>query len=75
MTETPVEGHELPATIVEALPNELFRLELDDQSRVVAHVGAKRANDFLRLLPGDRVNVVLSPSDVKRGRITRRYLS
>lgn len=65
----------MPATIVEALPNELFRLELDDQSRVVAHVGAKRGNDFLRLLPGDRVNVVLSPSDVKRGRITRRYLS
>lgn len=61
------------ATVVERLPNELFRLELDDQSKVLAAVVQHSRRDFLRLLPGDRVRVELSPYDAGRGRITQRY--
>jgi translation initiation factor IF-1 len=57
----------------ETLPNELYRVELEDRSPVVAHVSARRKKDFLRLLPGDRVEVELSPLDPGRGRVTRRY--
>ena len=62
----------LSATVVESLPNDLFRVELNDQSRLVAHVSGRRKNDFLRLLPGDRVQVELSSRDDRRGRIVRR---
>ncbi len=62
----------LAATVVESLPNDLFRVELNDQSRLVAHVSGRRRNDFLRLLPGDRVQVELSSRDDRRGRIVRR---
>ncbi len=58
--------------VVESLPNDLFRVRLEDHSTLVAHVGARRGNDFLRLLPGDRVKVEPSPSDRRRGRITER---
>jgi translation initiation factor IF-1 len=61
------------ATVLEPLPNALYRLELEDASRVVAHVPARHKKDFLRLLPGDRVEVELSPLDYGRGRVTRRY--
>ena len=57
------------ATVVEALPNALYRVELEDTNRVVAHVGARHKKDFLRLLPGDRVEVELSPRDYGRGRV------
>ncbi len=60
-----------PATVVESLPNDLFRVELNDQSRLVAHVSGRR-NDFLRLLPGDKVRVELSSRDDRRGRIVQR---
>ncbi len=65
----------LAATVVESLPNDLFRVELNDQSRLLAHVSGRRKNDFLRLLPGDRVQVELSSRDDRRGRIVRRYPS
>ena len=65
----------LKGTIIESLPNDLFRVRLDDQNLVVAHIGTRRNNDFLRLLPGDRVEVQTSPDDRKRGRITQRYKS
>jgi translation initiation factor IF-1 len=58
-----------PATVVEPLPNALYRVELEDTSRVLAHVTARHKKDFLRLLPGDRVEVELSPLDSGRGRV------
>ena len=61
-----------PATVVESLPNDLFRVELNDQSRLVVHVSGRRKNDFLRLLPGDKVRVELSSHDDRRGRIVQR---
>jgi len=61
------------ATVVEPLPNALYRVELEDSTRVLAHVGERRSKDFLRLLPGDRVEVELSPLDYGRGRVTKRY--
>ncbi len=61
------------ARVLESLPNALYRLELEDTSRVVAHVGARHSKDFLRLLPGDQVEVELSPLDYGRGRVTKRY--
>lgn len=65
----------LPAKVIEALPNDLFRVELENRSPVLAHVSSRRQNDFLRLLPGDRVRVSLSPSDHTRGRIVGRCKS
>jgi translation initiation factor IF-1 len=66
------ERRSVPGTVVESLPNDLFRVRLDDQNMLLAHVGTRSANDFLRLLPGDRVKVEPSPSDRRRGRITER---
>lgn len=65
-------GKLVEAVVEEELPNALFRLTLADRTQVLAHVGEKRAKDFLRLLPGDRVEVRLSPHDDRRGRILRR---
>ena len=60
------------ATVLRSLPRELFRVELEGRSQVTAHIGAKSRSEFLRLLPGDRVKVVLSPRDPGRGRIVER---
>jgi len=65
-------SEDVDARVIEALPNELFRVELTNQQRVVAHPGARRGRSFLRLLPGDRVKVTLSPNDRTRGRIVER---
>ena len=63
----------MEAEVVESLPNDLFRLELlGDKSNVMAHVSPRAEKDFLRLLPGDRVRVQLSPRDPRRGRIVKR---
>ena len=58
--------------VVEARPNALFRVELDNQRQVLAHVAARARQDFLRLLPGDEIEVRLSASDHTRGRIVKR---
>ena len=58
--------------VVEQLPNAVYRIELEDLSRVLAHVSARRNKDFLRLLPGDQVEVELSPLDFGRGRVVRK---
>ena len=58
--------------VIELLPSEMYRVELEDLSRVVAHVSDRRKKDFLRLLPGDQVEVELSPLDLKRGRVVAR---
>ena len=65
-------GSEVKATVLEELPNAIYRVELESRRQVLAHlVGTVRRN-FVRLLPGDRVGVELSPRDLTRGRITRR---
>jgi translation initiation factor IF-1 len=58
--------------VVEALPNAMFRVELDNGHKVLAHVSGKMRMNFIRILPGDRVTVELSPYDLTRGRITFR---
>jgi len=65
-------GKLVPAVVREALPSGLYRVTLEDESKVLAHVSDRRGLDFLRLLPGDRVEVRLSPADDGRGRIVSR---
>jgi translation initiation factor IF-1 len=68
------EAIEVMAKVLETLPNAMFRVELDDtQHQVLAHVSGKMRKHFIRILPGDRVLVELSPYDLNRGRITYRY--
>ncbi len=64
---------EVEATVTEALPNASFRVELGDGHGVLAHVSGKMRMHFIRVLPGDRVLVELSPYDLTRGRITYRF--
>lgn len=59
-------------TVVEPLPNAMFRVELDNGHKVLAHVSGKMRKFFIRILPGDKVKVELSPYDLTRGRITYR---
>ena len=66
-------GVEVEGTIVEALPNAMFRVELENKHRVLAHISGKMRKHFIRILPGDRVLVELSPYDLTRGRIVYRY--
>ncbi len=63
---------EVEGTVKEALPNAMFRVELDNGHRVLAHISGKIRMHFIRILPGDRVKVELSPYDLSRGRITYR---
>ena len=67
------EGIEVEATVVEALPNGMFRVDLANDHRVLAHVSGKIRLHFIRVLPGDKVLVELSPYDLSRGRITYRF--
>ncbi len=64
---------EVEGTVVEPLPNAMFRVELDNGHRVLAYVSGKMRMNFIRILPGDRVKVELSPYDLTRGRITYRF--
>ncbi|MEC8022984.1 MAG: translation initiation factor IF-1 [Myxococcota bacterium] len=66
------EGIQVEGTVVEPLPNAMFRVELDNGHRVLAHVSGKMRKFFIRILPGDKVTVELSPYDLTRGRITYR---
>jgi translation initiation factor IF-1 len=67
------EAIEVVATVVEPLPNAMFRVELENGHEVLAHISGKMRKHFIRILPGDKVLVELSPYDLKRGRITYRY--
>ncbi|MBJ27628.1 MAG: translation initiation factor IF-1 [Chloroflexi bacterium] len=67
------ESIEVEATVTEALPNASFNLELGNGHKVLAHVSGKMRMNFIRVLPGDRVLVELSPYDLTRGRITYRF--
>ena len=64
---------EVMATVIEPLPNALFKVELENKHQVLAHVSGKMRKNFIRILPGDRVAVELSPYDLTRGRIVYRY--
>jgi translation initiation factor IF-1 len=67
------EAIEVEGTIVEPLPNAMFRVELASGHRVLAHVSGKIRMNYIRILPGDRVLIELSPYDLTHGRITYRY--
>ena len=64
---------EVEATVVEALPNTMFRVKLQNGVVILAHVSGKIRMHYIRILPGDKVTVEISPYDVTRGRITFRY--
>ncbi len=61
------------AKVTEALPNAMFRVELENGHRILAHVSGKMRMNFIRILPGDTVTVEMSPYDLNRGRITLRH--
>lgn len=67
------ESIEVEGVVTEPLPNAMFRVELANGHRVLAHVSGKIRLNFIRILPGDRVLVELSPYDLARGRITYRF--
>ncbi len=67
------EAIEVVATVLEPLPNAMFRVELENQHQVLAHISGKMRKNFIRILPGDKVLVELSPYDRTRGRIIYRY--
>jgi translation initiation factor IF-1 len=64
---------EVVGTVVETLPNAMFRVELENKHEVLAHVSGKMRKYFIRILPGDKVKLELSPYDLTRGRIVYRY--
>ena len=64
---------EVMATVVETLPNAMFRVELENKHQALAHVSGRMRKNFIRILPGDRVAIELSPYDLNRGRIVYRY--
>jgi translation initiation factor IF-1 len=66
---------EVEGTVVETLPNAMFRVELPNGHRILAHISGKMRMHFIRILPGDKVTVELSPYDLTRGRITYRSKS
>jgi len=69
------EAIEVEGTVIETLPNAMFRVELPNGHRILAHISGKMRMHFIRILPGDKVTVELSPYDLSRGRITYRSKS
>ncbi len=67
------EAIELEGEVIEALPNTMFKVMLDNDHEVLAHISGKMRMHYIRILPGDRVKVELSPYDLTRGRITYRF--
>ncbi len=67
------EAIEVEGTVVEPLPNAMFRVELKNGHRVLAHISGKMRMNFIRILPGDKVKLEMSPYDLTKGRITYRY--
>jgi translation initiation factor IF-1 len=64
---------EVQATVLETLPNAMFKVELDNKHRVLAHISGRMRKNFIKILPGDKVLVELSPYDLTRGRIVYRF--
>ena len=67
------EGIQVEGTVVENLPNAMFRVELENGHKVLAHISGKMRMHFIKILPGDKVTLELSPYDLTRGRIVSRY--
>ena len=67
------QGIEVEGTILETLPNATFKVELDNGHEVLAHISGKMRMHFIKILPGDKVTLELSPYDLSRGRITYRH--
>jgi translation initiation factor IF-1 len=67
------EGIQVEGTVVEPLPNAMFRVELENGHKVLAHISGKMRMHFIKILPGDKVTVELSLYDLTRGRIVYRY--
>ena len=63
---------ELEGTILESLPNAMFRVELENGHEILAHISGKIRKNFIRILPGDKVRVEMTPYDLSKGRITFR---
>ncbi|MFH1372424.1 MAG: translation initiation factor IF-1 [bacterium] len=70
---TKEETVQVEGKVIETLPNAMFRVELDNGHVVLAHISGKMRMHFIKILPGDRVTMELSPYDLTRGRITYRY--
>jgi translation initiation factor IF-1 len=70
---TKKESIEVEGVVVESLPNAMFRVELPNGHKVLAHISGKIRLHFIKILPGDRVLVELSPYDLSRGRVTYRF--
>lgn len=67
------ESIEVQGTIIETLPNAMFKVALDNGHKVLAHISGKMRMHFIKILPGDKVTIQLSPYDLSRGRITYRF--
>ncbi|HVP15678.1 MAG TPA: translation initiation factor IF-1 [Terriglobales bacterium] len=67
------EGIQVEGTVIEPLPNAMFRVELENGHKVLAHISGKMRMHFIKILPGDKVTIELSPYDLTRGRIVYRY--
>ena len=63
---------EIEGTIIESMPNAMFRVELENGHEILSHISGKIRKNFIRILPGDRVKVEMTPYDLSRGRITFR---
>lgn len=63
---------ELEGTIIESMPNAMFRVKLENEHEILAHISGKIRKNFIRILPGDRVKVEMTPYDLSKGRITFR---
>ena len=63
---------ELEGTVVETLPNAMFKVELENGHQILAHISGKLRMNFIKILPGDKVKIEMSPYDLTRGRITWR---
>ena len=64
---------EFQGSVLETLPNAMFRVQLDNGHKILAHISGKMRMHFIRILPGDKVTVEMSPYDLTRGRITYRF--
>ena len=64
---------QVEGTVIESLPNATFRVAIDDKHKVLAHISGKMRMHFIKILPGDKVTIELSPYDLTKGRITYRY--
>lgn len=72
-TSNKEEGIQVEGTVIEPLPNAMFKVELENGHQVLAHISGKMRMHYIRILPGDKVLIELSPYDLTRGRVIYRY--